>query len=79
MIDPGVRDTESMSADTEWYWDLNRNMAVPASDRGAGDHVLGPYPSRHEAENWKAKVEERNEGWDEDDQAWEHAGETEEH
>jgi hypothetical protein len=64
-----------MSADTEWYWDLHRNKAVPASERGPGDHVLGPYASRHEAENWKAKVEERNEGWDEADEAWEHASE----
>ena len=66
-----------MSADTEWYWDLNKKIAVPASERGAGDHVLGPYPSRHEAENWKTKVEERNEGWDDDDEAWENAGESE--
>jgi hypothetical protein len=55
-----------MSADTEWYWDLHRNKAVPASERGAFDHVLGPYKSREEAENWSAKVEERNEGWEED-------------
>ena len=76
LIDPQVRDTEYMSIDTEWYWDLNRKIAVPASERGPGDHVLGPYPSRHDAENWKAKVEERNEGWEHDDEAWEHAGES---
>ncbi len=79
MIDSWLRDTGWMSADTEWYWDLHRNMAVPASERGAGDHVLGPYASRHEAENWKAKVDERNEGWEGDDEAWEHAGESDEH
>ena len=62
-----------MTTNSEWYWDLRRNQAVPASERGAGDHVLGPYPSRYEAENWKAKVEERNEGWDDDDQAWDNA------
>jgi hypothetical protein len=65
-----------MTADAEWYWDLNRKMAVPASERGPGDQVLGPYPSRFDAENWKAKVEERNEGWEHDDEAWEHAGES---
>ena len=59
----------------EWYWDLHRNAAVPASERGAGDHMLGPYPTRHDAENWKAKSEERNEAWEDDDEAWEHAGE----
>ena len=59
-----------MSNDNEWYWDLRRKVAVPASDRGPGDDVMGPYASRHEAENWKSKVEERNEGWDEADEAW---------
>ena len=76
MIDGQARDTGRMSTDTEWYWDLNRKIAVPASERGAGDHVLGPYPSRLDAENWKAKVEERNEGWEHDDEAWEHAVES---
>lgn len=73
MIDRRVRDTAYMSSDTEWYWDLQRKVAVPASERGAGDHVLGPYPSRHDAENWKAKTEERNEGWDRSDEEWERA------
>jgi hypothetical protein len=59
----------------EWYWDLNRKMAVPAAERGPADHFLGPYPSKHDAENWKQITEQRNEEWDEDDLAWEHAGE----
>lgn len=63
-----------MSTDTEWYWDLHRNVAVPASERGSGEHVLGPYPTRHDAENWKAKVDERNEGWDGNDDEWERTG-----
>ena len=59
-----------MSDNTEWYWDLKRNVAVPADQRGPGDHMLGPYPTRGEAENWKATVESRNEAWDEADEAW---------
>ena len=59
-----------VSDDTEWYWDLERKVAVPASERGPADHLLGPYPSRFDAENWKAKVEQRNEGWDEADKSW---------
>lgn len=59
-----------MSDSTEWYWDLERQVAVPADERGPGDHMLGPYPTRGEAENWKARVEARNEAWDEDDEAW---------
>ena len=62
--------------DDSWYWDLQQQQAVPADERGAGDHLLGPYATRAEAENWKAKVEARNEGWEEDDEAWDHAGES---
>lgn len=32
--------------------------------------MLGPYPTRAEAENWKAKVAERNEAWDDADEDW---------
>ena len=55
---------------TEWYWDLERKVAVPADERGPGDHMLGPYPTRGEAENWKAIVESRNETWDDADEEW---------
>jgi hypothetical protein len=57
-------------SEEEWYWDLVREIAVPASERGFADHMLGPYPSRHEAEHWRERVEERNEEWDEADEAW---------
>jgi len=55
---------------TEWYWDLDKNRAVPADERGPGDHTLGPYGTRGEAENWKAKLETRNDAWDDDDERW---------
>lgn len=56
---------------TEWYFDLHRGIAVPADERGPGDHMLGPYATKGEAENWKVKVESRNEVWDEEDEKWE--------
>ena len=59
-----------MSESTEWYWDLTKGVAVPAADRGPGDHVLGPYPTKGEAENWKATVETRNDVWDDADDKW---------
>ncbi len=54
----------------EWYWDLRREIAVPAAERGPGEQMLGPYDSKYEAEHWKAKVEERNEIWDDADEEW---------
>jgi len=56
---------------TQWYWDLRAGQAVPAADRGSADHLLGPYPSREAAENWRERVESRNDAWDESDEAWE--------
>lgn len=68
---PWSCDTGGMTAtDDEWYWDLESNVAVAAADRGPGDQVLGPYASKFEAENWKAKVEERNDEWAGADEAW---------
>ena len=65
-----------MSESTEWYWDLKKNRAVTADERGPGDQTLGPYPTKGQAENWKATTEARNEEWDEADEAWESAGDT---
>ncbi len=60
--------------DTQWYWDLERQRAVPADERGHADHMLGPYPTKGEAENWKHTVEQRNEAWDDADEEWESRG-----
>ena len=65
-----MRDTSGVSNDIEWYWDLGREKAVLADERGPADLVLGPYASRAEAENWKSLVDQRNEGWDEADEEW---------
>jgi len=54
----------------DWYFDLKRKIAVPASERGPGDQVMGPYRTKVEAENWKSTVESRNDAWDDDDKRW---------
>jgi hypothetical protein len=57
---------ESMS-DQQWYWCLERGVAVTEDDPCPPDRRLGPYPTRAAAENWKQTVEARNEAWDADD------------
>lgn len=57
--------------DVEWYWDLERGIAVTADERGPGDRTLGPYASRAEAQHWKSRVESRNQSWDDADDEWE--------
>lgn len=59
-----------MAETEQWYWDLNKKRAVLSSERGLGDDTLGPYESRGEAESWRAKVEARNDSWDEADDEW---------
>jgi len=59
-----------MAASTTWYWDMNKRRAVRADERGPGDEVLGPYPSKEAAEHWREKVERRNEDWDDADEQW---------
>ncbi|MEL6893336.1 MAG: hypothetical protein AAFP84_17220 [Actinomycetota bacterium] len=59
-----------MSRDDQWYWDLDKQQAVPASERGLAANTLGPYPSRAEAMNWQATVEARNDEWDDADDEW---------
>lgn len=59
-----------MSDEAEWYWDLERGVAVPAAQRRLASNTLGPYASRAEAERWQETVEARNEEWDDADDAW---------
>jgi len=62
----------------EWYWDLERKVAVTGDERGPGDHMLGPYPTKGDAENWKATSETRNETWDDADEEWNSWGDDDE-
>jgi len=56
--------------DEQWYWDLQRGVAVPASQRRVASQMLGPYASRAEAERWQETVSDRNEAWDDADDEW---------
>lgn len=71
---PSLRDTLDMAeqpdASQDWYWDLVKQRAVRADERGPGDQTLGPYPSKSAAERWREKVEERNDAWEAADEEW---------
>ena len=58
----------------EWYFDVKRGVAVPASERGHAEDLLGPYPGKTAAENWRQTVANRNDAWDAEDERWEHQG-----
>ena len=68
---------EDVSTESEqWYFDVRRGVAVPASQRGRAEDMLGPYPSKAAAENWRKSVADRNDEWDAEDERWEHLGEN---
>ena len=58
-------------SDEQWYWDLKQERAVPASERGPAEDLLGPYPSKADAEHWRERFDERNEAWEQADREWE--------
>jgi hypothetical protein len=60
-----------MAIAESWYWDLKQGRAVSAADRGPGDDVLGPYPTKEAAENWRATHDARDETWEKEDREWE--------
>lgn len=50
-----------------WYWcfkhsDVEGQAGCPAKDR------MGPYASPEEAQNWRERVQARNETWDAEDE-----------
>jgi hypothetical protein len=63
-------DRKIETADTDWYWDLDKKIAVRADNRGPGAQTLGPYDSKAEAENWKATSASRNDIWEAADDEW---------
>lgn len=70
MVEDESQDRKVETSQHDWYWDLNRKIAVRADNRGAYDHTLGPYDSKAEAENWKATSQRRNDIWAADDDEW---------
>ena len=55
----------------QWWWDLAQGRAVRDDERGPDRDVLGPYPSRQAAEDWRQSHEAREDAWDEEDERWE--------
>ena len=51
----------------QWFWCFTHQKAEPEGEQCRADDRLGPYASRAEAEDWRAKVEARNDAWDEDE------------
>lgn len=36
----------------DWFWDVDRQIAVRSDNTSKHDVLIGPYPSRRDAEIW---------------------------
>jgi glycerol-3-phosphate dehydrogenase len=64
-------DVMSSSGAERYYWCLSHQRVESEADMCPGRDRLGPYDSAAEAERAIAKVQERNEAWDAEDERWE--------
>lgn len=58
---------------TEFYYNISTKQ-VEEGQKSSGDQLMGPYSSREEAARALEIAAERNEKWEEDDEAWEGEG-----
>ena len=54
----------------QYFWCTRHHRVETEADVCPAVYVLGPYPSRSDAERALQTVEERNEVWDEEDARW---------
>lgn len=54
----------------EFYFNLSTGQ-VEEGKQSSGMELMGPYPTREEAQNALATAAQRNDSWDEADEAWE--------
>ncbi|MFN3254427.1 MAG: hypothetical protein ACE37B_01920 [Ilumatobacter sp.] len=71
-VDTALREHRTMSsgiASGDWYWDIDRQIAVRADNRGRHDVTIGPYPTKHDAEiwmpsrSWTARPDDGDDTW----------------
>jgi hypothetical protein len=54
----------------QYFWCTRHHRVETEADVCPAMYVLGPYPSRADAERALQTVQERNEVWDEEDARW---------
>jgi hypothetical protein len=57
-------------SDAQYFWCTRHHRVETEADVCPAVYVLGPYPSRADAERALQTVQERNEAWDEEDARW---------
>jgi hypothetical protein len=50
----------------EWYYCFKHKKVETLQDCTLMDR-MGPYPAKEDAENWRERLDERNEAWQQED------------
>lgn len=58
---------------TFWY-NIRTGQVETVHDKGQAQDLLGPYPTREDAEQALARARRRTEEWDEEDRRWREGG-----
>ncbi len=58
-----------MTSETE-FWFNTKTREVEEGKRSSWENLMGPYPTRAEAEQALEKAAQRTQDWDEDDKEW---------
>jgi hypothetical protein len=53
---------------TQYWYDTIKQKVVDDEERGSSADLLGPYPTREAAENWRATRDAREAAWGDDDE-----------
>ena len=62
-------EASQLPAQEQWWWCRTHSRPEQGSGCAHTDR-MGPYVSRAEAEDWKARAQANTEAWDEADREW---------
>jgi hypothetical protein len=61
---------QGSSGDRTFWFNTRTGMVETDLDKGQSKDLLGPYPTRADAERALERAHQRTEAWDEEDRRW---------
>ncbi|MGL5858055.1 MAG: hypothetical protein ACRC35_06565 [Angustibacter sp.] len=60
----------------QFYFNTRTGQVEELARKSQGKHLLGPYPTREQAQHALDQARQRTEDWDRDDREWDNGRET---
>lgn len=57
-------------SDTQYWYNTQTGQVEEGSHRSSWTHLLGPYPTREDAQRALEKARDRSDSWDAEDERW---------